>query len=300
MDSDARSQIMNNTATKLQQPNVCNQTKQWTGRLLLLPLLFVTACSVFQPADTDGPRASERNYPVVFNADPLRREATLAAINQFIANKSASQTQVVLHPITATIVSLPANTNLPLYLPRVGTGALMSDEETRESLRRFINDWRNVIGAEPSQLSLVNQVNEPNGIKQVDYEQRPFRYPLRGEFGKLHIRFAPDRRLLNISSTCIPDAERLQAAIASITPAVKPEDAVKYIQDHGATYTDVNGRPQTVKPLSNSVEVRELVVYVSPAQGSLQFHLAWEIKISNAPIKTVYLDAVDSKVLGTT
>jgi hypothetical protein len=237
---------------------------------------------------------------VVFNADPLRREATLAAINQFIANKSASQTQVVLHPITATIVSLPPNTNLPLYLPKVGTGALMSDEETRESLRRFINDWRNVIGAEPSQLSLVNQVNEPNGIKQVDYEQRPFRYPLRGEFGKLHIRFAPDRRLLNISSTCIPDAERLQAAIASITPAVKPEDAVKYIQDNGVTYTDVNGRPQTVKLLSNSGDVREMVVYVSPAQGSLQFHLAWEIKISNAPIKTVYLDAVDSKVLGTT
>jgi hypothetical protein len=74
---------------------------------------------------------------------------------------------------------------------------------------------------------------------------------------------------------------------------------VKYIQDSGVTYTDLNGRQQTTKPLANSIDAHELVIYVKPAQGSLEFHLAWEIKITNAPIKTVYLDAVDSKVIGT-
>lgn len=270
------------------------------GLFVCALLLTGSACSTMQPTDAGGPRGNEPQYPVVLAEDPVRFDAALLAATQVIAPAAPNSSDIRLHPVTGTILALPAVQTVPLYLPKIGTGPVMSDEETRESLRRFIETWRNGIGADPQQLSLLAHVKQPGGTQLASYEQRPFRYPLRGEFGKLQIRFADDRRLIDVNSTCIPDTERLQPLLAAVSPTVTAEDAIKNIQDNGVTYTDPAGQVQTIRPSQGSLAAKELVFYVFATgtdPDSLEFHLAWSIEVNDAPVNTIYVDAVKNTVL---
>ena len=211
------------------------------------------------------------------------------------------KTEAKLQPYTGTIQSLPANLSAPIRLPKVSSQATPTEEETRESLRRFIVEWQRLIGAEPGELSLVERTDDPSGIKLARYEQRPFRYPLRGGFGNLIIRFRSDGQLVEFSSTCIPNADRIQAALSGLTPKVTSDDAVNHIKTKPVTVTDVNGRQQTFSlPANAVVEAKQLVVYAQPSpdpSGGLQIRLAWEIDVTNGPISKVYLDAISDETI---
>jgi hypothetical protein len=178
---------------------------------------------------------------------------------------------------------------------------VQTEEQTRESLRRFIADWRQLIGADPDQLSLVERTDEASGVKVARYEQRPFRYPLRGGYGNLLIRFRGDRQLVSLSSNCIPNVDRLQAAINGLTPAITAEEAVAHVKSKTVVTTDTNGRQQTFTIPSNAgLAARQLVVYAQPSydqNSGLQLHLAWEIEVTNGPMKSVYLDAISDQVI---
>ena len=233
--------------------------------------------------------------------DTQRREAALILFNQLRQQHGLPEkTEVHLQPVTATIQSVAANLGLPLFLPKVGIDPAMNEEETRESLRRFVNEWRRLIGADPSQLSLVEQLDQPDGTKLANYEQRPFRYPLRGDYGKLQIHFSPDRRVLNVTSTCIPDTERMQTALAAVTPQIKWEDAVKRVQNNGIIYTDANANQQTYRlAANNSVNALGLVIDALASKtraDAVEFHLAWELEVTNAPVHTAYVDAVKNEI----
>jgi hypothetical protein len=177
----------------------------------------------------------------------------------------------------------------------------MNEEETREALRRFITTWQEIIGSDPSKLSLVEVTDQPDGSKLANYEQRPFRYPIRGKYGKLQIHFTTDRRLLDLTSTCIPDAERIQTSLSALGLRPKAEDAVQQLRAKGLTYPDANGNKVsfTITP-SSEINPRTLTIYVLPAKKSsesLEFHLAWEMAFTNAPVKLAYVDAVSGEVI---
>ena len=76
------------------------------------------------------------------------------------------------------------------------------------------------------------------------------------------------------------------------------EDAVKTISEKGATYSDALANKQTFK-LAVGLELGapQLVTYVLPASSgnSLEVHIAWEITVTNAPIKAVYIDAINGE-----
>ena len=190
----------------------------------------------------------------------------------------------------------------PLFLPKVGVEPEMNEEETRESLRRLVTDWRLLIGANPAHLSLVERTDRPDGVKVAKYEQRPFRYPLRGGYGLLEIQFLANRALRNITSTCLPDAARLQAALAQVVTKISAPDAIKLVQSSDIVYTDAQGQQITTRVAANDqVSAVELVTYVVPATGrtdALELHIAWEISIGSSPRRLVYVDAVEGKVLG--
>jgi len=276
------------------------------ARQTILFLAFVMAaggCAPLQPPSARGPKGSESIYPIMFTEDSQQREASILALNQLIQPSGNPET-VALHlqPITATIRSLPSNAARPLELPKLGTGANMNEEETRESLRRFIRDSRELIGADPAKLSLVERVDQPDGSKLAIYEQRPFRYPIRGNYGKLEIRFTTNRRIVNIFSTCIPQSERIQTALAALNVRVKSEEAIKQLRENGIMYTDPRGNASNFKiPAANELNARGLVIYVLPSKSqldALEFHLAWEIQPGGpAPIKTVYVDAVNGETI---
>src|SRR5215211_6067321 len=209
---------------------------------ILVLSLAAGACSAFQPADANGPRSNEPLYPVQLSDVGTRLEEASVAWYQLSQRYGLpGKTEANLHPYTATLESLPANLPAPIYLPKVGSQTNPTEEETRESLRRFIVEWQRLIGAEPGQLSLVERTDEPSGIKVARYEQRPFRYPLRGGFGTLLIRFRNDGQIVEFTSNCIPNTDRLQAALAGLTPKITSEDAVNHVKTQPVTVMDVNG-----------------------------------------------------------
>ena len=281
-------------------------TSRHLSALLIVITAFATgACAALQPTDATGPRSNVPPYPIGL-ADPAARleEASVAWYQMSQHYGLAEKTEANLNPFTGTVASLPANAG-PIALPKVGAGTKQTkeqiEEQTRESLRRFIVEWRQLIGADPNHLSLVERTDEPSGVKLARYEQRPFRYPLRGQFGKLVIRFRPDGQVVSLSSTCIPNAERLQAPLAGLTPKIDADQAVDHVRRQPVVATDANGRQQTFTvPANAALAAPELVVYARPAAeqgGGLQLYLAWEIEVTNGPVKTVYLDAVTDEVL---
>ena len=267
-------------------------------------ICFVTvslscACAVMQPPDTGGPRNTGPAYPVLFTEQTQRAEASTLAFNRL--TQTNAQSSVQLQPITSVIQSLPATPVAPLYLPKVGVEAEMNEEETRESLRRFLSDWRTLIGADPAHLSLVERTDRPDGVKIAKYEQRPFRYPLRGGFGLLEIQFLANRVLRNLTSSCIPDAERLQASLAPIVPKLTADDAIKLVQTSDIVYTNASGQKVTARVAANEkVSATELVTFVFPTVGrtdALELHIAWEVSVGEGAPKLVYVDAVEGTVL---
>lgn len=266
-------------------------------------VILLNACADRPSPDARGGRGNEPPYPVLMTDSAERRDAALAAWakitnEQRITNAPPPDFQRV----TATVRGLPSLLSTPLYLPKLGLGPVMSEEETRESLRRFITGISSLIGAEPQQLTLVQRTDLADGMKKARYEQRPFRFPLRGNYGVLEITFAPDRRLVQITSTCIPEVEQFQRAAVGIRPRWTAERIPERIAGRTFTYAGTTGNPETITiAKGDEITVRELVIYPLPRPSDpsiLEFHLAWEITIGPRPSPVViFVDAVTDNLI---
>jgi hypothetical protein len=269
---------------------------------LFIMLASVTGACAVPPVSPNGPRRNEPPYPVLLTENPQRAAAASVTWAQLLNQEAAANLPAIaLRPVTATIQNLPDNLGALLYLPKVGTETQMSEEQTRESLRRFLSQSQKLIGADPAQLSLVQQITNADGSQTVVYDQRAFSYPLRGGYGRLELRFAFDRRVLSLSSTAIPDADKIQAALNVIKPTVKEDELSKQVTGHAFTYSDSAANKQTYTISSgNQINVKQLVVYPvlsSARSGVLEFHLAWEVGVTNAPVALIYVDAVKGDVI---
>ncbi|HEX8887543.1 MAG TPA: hypothetical protein VF779_00090 [Pyrinomonadaceae bacterium] len=261
--------------------------------------IFAGACATKPPANPGAPRANEPLYPVVMTETAERREATLTAWKNFANQQGMPNAPAPdLQPIIATISGLPSSLPMPLHLPKVGAGPTMNEEETRESLRRFITSISPLIGAESQQLSLVQRTDLADGTKKAHYEQKPFLYPLRGDYGVLEITFTPDGRVVQITSTCIPEIDQLRRTAAGIRPHLTADKVPASLADKTFTYTDTAGIKQTLTVAKDeAITVRDLVIYPIPRAsdpGTLEFHLAWEVAIGQT---LVYLDAVEENTI---
>lgn len=279
------------------------QVKVLRVALYILLSLTLSACAASPAPNATAPRPNEPPYPVLLSEIADRREAALAAWAKFTSEQGIKDAPAPeLQPVTATIRSLPAFTGTALYLPKVGDAVPMNEENTRESLRRFIASASSIIGAQSQQLSLVQRIDAADGTQRALYEQRPFRYPLRGGYGKLEITFTPDRRVLQINSTCITEVEQLQRAGAGTRPRWDAEKLTALLAGRTFTYRDAAGNSQTLTiAKGEEVTVRELVIYPVPRASDpsiLEFHLAWEITVKRAPYSfNLYLDAVTDETI---
>jgi hypothetical protein len=213
-----------------------------------------------------------------------------------------------LEPITASLRAIPQQAvgRLRLPLVEIKSGGAQAtkentDEATRESLRRFITSARDVLGVTLDQLSLVG-IRDEGTSRVAVYEQRPFRRPLRNGYGRVEIRFAPDRTVLAMSSTAIPDATNLGRAIGQLRPREMPADQVAArIKGRAFTYTNASGAQQTYTVAANdAVNVRDLVIYpVARAgdAGALDLHVAWEATVGDA---LIYVDALTGEIIAAT
>jgi hypothetical protein len=76
---------------------------------------------------------------------------------------------------------------------------------------------------------------------------------------------------------------------------------VARLRNAPVTYKNQSGRDVTFSvPGSSQINVKELVTYILPSQESsdaLDFHLAWEVELTGAPVKHIYIDAVSGDVI---
>lgn len=278
--------------------------------LCVVPLLFFCACAATPTPDASGPRPNEPRYPVAFVENADRRQATLAAWERLLAEQGITNAPAPeLQPVTASLRSLPALPNAGLYLPKVGDPNAKDqqswEEATTESLRRFINSNARLFGAEAQQLSLVLLTDAADGTKKAKYQQRPFtNYPLANGFGQLEIAFTNDRRILQITSTCIPDIDQLRRAGAGIRPRYTADEVARRLNNRAFSYTDAAGNPQSYTiQASDSITIRQLVIYPilrSDQTAALDFHLAWEVVVNREPKRAIYLDAITDEILAVT
>jgi len=230
--------------------------------LLIIALIVSTsACAAFQPANANGPNSNLPPYPIPANEAEQLEGAKIAW--QQLAQRYAlpAEGELNLDPLTATLKNLPA-TATSIFLPKVGDVGTQTEEQTRESLRRFITEWQGLIGANPNQLSLVERVDQ-GGVGVARYEQKPFRIPLRGGYGQLVVRFQTDRRVIGLSSTCIRNTDRLLSGLTGLTPKVTSENAEALVRGRSITARDAARQEHTFTiDQSTPLEVHQLVVYV--------------------------------------
>ena len=131
------------------------KVRVWIAIFVVATAFAMSACAALQPVDATGPRSNAPAYPVGL-ADPSARleEASVAWYQMSQQYGLPGKTEANLNPYTGTLQSLPANAGA-IVLPKVGTEAVQTEEQTRESLRRFIAEWRQLIGAGPNELSLI-------------------------------------------------------------------------------------------------------------------------------------------------
>ena len=262
--------------------------------------LLAVSCAAFRATDVAGPESNLPPYPIMLENDDERQNNTIVAWKQMAQHFGLSdQLTPEIQTGTGTLKNLPTTASGAIVLPRVGTGPVESEDELRESLRRFIADWKPLIGAEPDELSLIERTDLPSGEKLARYEQHPFRYPLRGDFGQLVIHFKGDRRVTGISSTCLTDVDRLQSQLTSLTPKITADEAASHVKGRSLS---ISTSSSFIIPPTAGTDVRQLVAYVkeqSDNKGSLEIHLAWEIDLTNTPVKTVYLDAISDEIIAT-
>jgi hypothetical protein len=264
--------------------------------------LLASACAASRGVAPEKPSAGPP-YPVTLTASADRERATRDAwarllTDQGVANPPAPD----LQPITATLAAIPSTLAAPLRLPRVGEeGKQMGEEETREALRRFLASATPLLGVQPAELSLETYEDAGGGAKRAVYRQTPFEFPLRGDYGRVEVTFAPDLRVLKLSSTAIPDVERLRRAFAALKQDRLAADKVAAtLGGRAVTYVDASGNVQTRTVAQGEAQPREVVVYpvLSAADPStLELHLAWEVLAPGPNPLLVYLDAFSGEQL---
>lgn len=271
--------------------------------------LSLAACAAgARDPEVARPRAGGPPYPVILAASGERREVVAAnwlALAGAQGTQGSPPPQPELQPVTSAIRALPPAVPEGLRLPLVELGAgegTDPEEATRESLRRFILSARDLLGVDPEDLSLVETRAESGGARLARYLQKPFPHPLRGGFGLVEIRFAPDRRVLSLTSTALPDTERIAGALAALRPSLLPAaDIPARLAGRSFNYAARNATQTFTLAAGDAVDVRELVVLPVSRAGdaaALEIRLAWETVVGRGGTNLlVHLDAVTGETI---
>jgi hypothetical protein len=273
-----------------------------------LAFMLGACASAARPAGAERPRGNELPPFAVLAASDERRTAALANWQAVVGEQAAAASPTPeLRPVTATLASLPAGLRDFPRLPLVVAGDAQNrtEEETRESLRRFLSTAAPLLGINLKHVSLVevSDASAGGGSRRALYRQDPFPYPLRNGYGAVEVTFTPDLRVVGLSSTAVPDAERLGRTLATIPKTITAAQAAAVLANRAVTYTDRAGVQQT-RTLSqpDPTAARRLVVFPvrrDTAALSLELHVAWEVAAAGADAPLlVYVDAASGDVLG--
>ena len=137
---------------------------------------------------------------------------------------------------------------LPLVV--AGDAQKRTEEETRESLRRFLATAAPLLGIDLKHVSLVevSDAAAVPGARRALYRQNPFAYPLPNGYGSVEVTFTPDLRVVGLASTAVPDAERLGRTLAAVPKTVTAAQAVAALANPPSPTTTAPARTDTHAP----------------------------------------------------
>ena len=196
-----------------------------------------------------------------------------------------AQTPPDLYPITNTPRSLLGVSGAIQLLgasPEPGTETFA----LRQAMKQFIDRWRDLLGADPSTISLIS-ADESSDSKRLTFRQGNYAYPVAGNFGEMVAVVSRDGKLVQLDDRIIPVVD------LPVKTTTEREVAAKKVVGKTFVYTDIGGREQRLQVSDASeVTVKRLVILPIQKGDAVEVHLAWEIVAGKSMTWTVYLDAM--------
>ena len=250
-------------------------------------VLLLTAIVVFCGANAQN---SKQNYPAVIKDSVERRAKAEREWRRMLDTYSVPQAPPDLYPITYTLRSLLGVTG-GIKLVAESAGPASDPLTLRESVRGFIDRWREMIGADSGSLSLVS-VDQSDTVQRFTYKQANYAFPIAAPAGEMVAVVSNDGKLMQLDDRLIPVVD------LPLRPTIDEATAAKRLIGRVFNYTDISGREQrAVINNATDVSVKQLVVLVVEKADAIEVHLAWELNAGNSLKWTVYSDAVTGEDL---
>jgi hypothetical protein len=250
--------------------------------VLLIGGILATACGVLAQA-----RGRTEGYPGVIQDAGERRAKAEREWKRLIEVYQLPQAAPDLHPIIYTPRSLPGAIKLMEARPQPGSEEI----ELREGVRAFIDRWRELLGTEPSSLSLVGADDTGSG-RRLTYRQVSYPFPISGDYGVLTIIVKNDGTLVNLDDRLIPAIE------VPLRSNLDRERAAGRVVGRTFSYSGLNGARQEVTiSAPDEVATRQLVILPIEKAKSIEVRLAWEVIAGKSLAWLVYVDAINGEEL---
>jgi hypothetical protein len=227
----------------------------------------------------------KQNYPAMIKDSADLRAKAERDWRRMLDSYGVPQTPPDLYPIIDTprsLLGVSGGITLLGATPEPGTETFA----LRQAMKRFIDRWRDLLGADPSTISLVT-ADESGDTRRLTFRQGNYPYPVAGNFGELVAVVSHDGKLIQLDDRFIPVVE------LPLKPSTDRDVAAKKVVGKVFTYTDIAGREQRLQiGAPSEVTVKRLVILPIQKGDAVEVHLAWEVVAGNAMKWTVYLDAM--------
>jgi hypothetical protein len=226
-----------------------------------------------------------KKYPAIVQVSPQRQTQVEREWRRLLETYGAPSGQPDFYPVTLTPRSLQGIQGGI----KIITTAIQPDSEEvtiREAARKFIDRWRDLLGVDPANLSLVSDNHSTEGHR-LTYKQSDYPFSIAGNFGEMTLLISKDGRLAQLDDRFIPLVE------LPLKPVIERQAVVQRVANRTFTYSNIAGQAQTVKLNADEIVVKELVIFPVEKGNTIEVHLAWEITAGKSLTWNVYIDAID-------
>jgi hypothetical protein len=259
------------------------------GRYLILAIAVtvLSGCA----ATPKVPGGQKENYPGLVKDSTDRRARAETEWRRMLEAYSVPQTPPDFYPITYTPRSLLGVSGGIKIAPQLKPSEDPEALALREVARNFIQRWHDLIGADPSGISLAS-AGLSEGLRRLVYRQANYPFAVVGNYGVMTISLSPDGRVAAFDDRFIPVVD------LPVRPSIERDAAVTKLVGRTLSFVDSSGRQQSLAISDRAeVSVKQLVVLPIQKGDLLEVHLAWEMLAGKAESRTIFIDAVNGEEL---
>jgi hypothetical protein len=260
--------------------------------LFLIVCLFC-ACAAPGQVSVNTPQGGGQSYPPVVEDTPARQQAAEEAWKKFLEEFRLPEATPDREAALNTPRTLPTAFAGRIYLN--SRGVAYDAMEAKNSLRRFLERARSVLGPDPNlamkDLSLVS-FSDDGTFYRATYRQASYAFPIANGYGELSLVVGKDSTLLQWGSRLIPFVE------LPVRAEIAPKSLVEKLMGREFTYFNIAGQPMRYRvEKREEISVKDLVVYPKITGKRMTIHLAYPIEVGRGMSWTVYIDAINGQEL---